>query len=273
MPTSTIMKIIGILLVKDEDLYVERVLRNAIDFCDKVIAVEGPSSDRTLEILEELKTEFGDKVEIHSVMTPSVSHDLIQDYAGTHAWVFGFDGDEIYDPEGLARMRKRLKAGEFDKDWCIFGSVLNVRRINVGEGWAQGHLAPPCRSMTKLYNFNAIEAWHGPCRERMHGGTIIFRDGYHEGLRRNLHEHVAWENADFRCIHPCFVRRSSRDAENPRNRDCIMDRHTWSILRFIRGWIAFFLRGAPRDSKEQRYGRGPLVTKEVGSFFDAIKEP
>ena len=52
------MKIIGILLVKDEDLYLERVLRNAIDFCDKVIAVEGPSSDRTLEILRKFLKLF-----------------------------------------------------------------------------------------------------------------------------------------------------------------------------------------------------------------------
>jgi hypothetical protein len=262
------MKIIGILLVKDEDLYVERALRNAIDFCDKVIAVEGPSSDRTLEILRDLERgEFSGKLEVHSVTTPAVSHDLIQGYAGTRTWVFGFDGDEIYDPAGLARMRKRLESGEFDKDWCLFGNVLNVRRINVAEGWAQGHLAPPCRSMTKLYNFNAIKAWHGPCRERMHGGEVVFQNGYNEGLRRNLHEEVSWENADFRCLHPCFVRRSSRDAENPRNRDCIMDRHTWPILRFMRGWIAFLVHGAPRDSKEQRYGRGALVTKQITAFF------
>jgi hypothetical protein len=123
--------------------------------------------------------------------------------------------------------------------------------------------------MTKLYNFNAIKAWHGPCRERMHGGTVVFRAGYHDGLRRNLHEALPWENVDFRCLHTCFVRRSSRDEQNPRNRDCIMDRHTWPILRFMRGWIAFLLRGAPRDSKEQRYGRGPLVTKKIESFFPA----
>lgn len=265
------MKIIGILLVKDEDLYVERVLRNAIAFCDKVIAVEGPSADRTLEILRGLETdEFSGKLEVHSVLTPAVSHDLIRGYAGTHTWVFGFDGDEIYDPAGLLRFRKRLESGEFDKDWCIFGNVLNVRKINVGEGWAQGHLAPPCRSMTKLYNFNAIDAWHGPCRERMHGGTVVFRKGYHEGLRRNLHEEVLWEEADFRCLHPCFVRRSSLDPQNPKNRDNIMDRHTWRSIRFLKYLKARFLEGAPTDLKEQRYGRGSLVTKPTAPFFPAF---
>ena len=265
------MKIIGILLVKDEDLYLERVLRNAIDFCDKVIAVEGPSSDRTLEILRGLERgEFAGKLEVHSVMTPAVSHDLIAGYAGTKTGVFGFDGDEIYDPEGLSRLRKRLEAGEFDADWCIFGNVLNVRRMNVGEGWAQGHLAPPCRSMTKLYNFNAIDAWHGPCRERMHEGTVIFRNGYHEGLRRNLHEEVSWEDADFRCLHPCFVRRSSRDPENPKNRDCIMDRHTWGFLRLARSLFRRLANGEPMDSKEQRYGRGPVFIKPTAPFFPPV---
>lgn len=261
------MKIIGILLVKDEDLYVEQAVRNAIGFCDRMIAVEGPSSDRTLDILRELAAEYGEKLEVHSVTDPSVSHDLIACYAGTDTWIFGVDGDEIYDPSGLARLRKRLESGEFDGDWCLFGNVLNVRAVNKAEGWARGHLAPPCRSMTKLYNFNAIEAWHGPCRERMHGGTIVFRKGFDESLRRNLHEGVSWEEADFRCMHPCFVKRSSLDPEQPRNRDNIMDRNTWRLLRFARAIKARFLRGAPMDLKEQRYGRGALVTKPTEPFF------
>ena len=260
-------RVVGILLVKDEDLYVERAVRNVIGFCDRLIAVENGSCDGTAEILKKLETEFRGKIELHHVRHPGISHDLIQPIAGTDTWVFGVDGDEIYDPEGLARMRRRLESGEFDREWCLFGNVLNVRHLNQGAGMAEGHLSPPCRSMTKLYNFNAISAWEGPCHERLHGGRVIFLEGYHEKLRRNLHESVAWEDADFRCLHLCFIKRSSLESDAPSPRRNIMDRYAWSFTKLLRTATDFLLRRPPIDWKEQRYGRGPLVSKPTASFF------
>lgn len=261
------MQIVGILLVKDEDLFVERAVRNTMGFCDRLIAVENGSRDGTAAILKKLKTEFSGKIELHHVRSPGISHDLIQPFAGTDTWVFGVDGDEIYDPKGLARMRARLEAGEFDREWCLFGNVLNVRYLNQGAGMAEGHLSPPCRSMTKLYNFNAISAWEGPCHERLHGGRVIFREGYHEKLRRNLHESVTWEDADFRCLHLCFIRRSSLESDAPPPRRNIMDRYAWSFTKLIREAMDFLLRRPPIDWKEQRYGRGGLVSKPTAHFF------
>ena len=63
----------------------------------------------------------------------------------------------------------------------ILGNVLNCITFNPAIGQAGGYLAPPCRSMTKLYNFNAIESWAGPCPERLHGGDGI-RVGYEGGF-------------------------------------------------------------------------------------------
>jgi glycosyltransferase involved in cell wall biosynthesis len=261
------MQIIGILLVRNEDLHVERAVRNVIGFCDRLIAVENDSCDGTTAILEKLKAEFSGKIELHHVRYPGISHDLIQGYAGTETWIFGVDGDEIYDPEGLARMRARLEAGEFDREWCLFGNVLNVRKLDVVTGSAMGHLAPPCRSMTKLYNFNAISAWEGPCHERLHGGRVIYREGFHEKLRRNLHEEVPWEASDFRCLHLCFIRRSSMEADASKPRRNIMDRYAWSVTKVLKAAVDSVLRKTPVDSKGQRYGRGPLVSKPTGSFF------
>ena len=261
------MRIVGILLVRDEDLFVERAVRNALDFCDEFLAVDNGSRDGTAEILGRLAGEFGGRLAYHRVGHPRVSHDLVAPLAGTDTWIFGVDGDEIYDPSGLRRMRTRLEAGEFDRDWVVFGNVLNVRQLDAEARTATGHLAPPCRSMTKLYNFRAIEAWHGPCHERLHGGRPVFREGFHEGLRRNLHESVSWDDAALRCLHLCFLRRSSAEPAEAKPRRNIMD-------RYARSWrqraddLWRRLRGRdPVDWKEQRYGRGPLVTVSTGSFF------
>jgi hypothetical protein len=48
--------------------------------------------------------------------------------------------------------------------------------------------------------------------ERLHGGTMRFKPG-RAGLRRDermFHEE-GWEGSLLRCLHMCFVRRSSRD--------------------------------------------------------------
>ncbi len=261
------MRVVGILLVKDEDLFVETAVRNVLAFCDEFIAVENGSKDGTAGILDSLALEFDGRLTCHRVDHPRVSHELIAPLAGSDTWVFAVDGDEIYDPAGLVRLRVRLEAGEFDRQWVVFGNVLNVRHLDPAHGLATGHLAPPCRSMTKLYNFSAIEAWRGPCHERLHGGTPVFRAGYHENLRCDLHQQVSWENADFRCLHLCFLRRSSLEPEAPPPRRNIMD-------RYAQGWrqradnLWRRMRGQPLvDWKEQRYGRGPLVTKDVRAFF------
>ncbi len=266
------MRIVGILLVKDEDLFVEQAVRNALGFCDEFLAVDNGSRDGTADILGRLSRETGGKVAYHRVDHPRVSHDLVAPLAGTDTWIFGVDGDEIYDPEGLRRMRARMEAGAFDRDWVIFGNVLNVRRLDAESRTVTGHLAPPCRSMTKLYNFRAIDAWHGPCHERLHGGRPVFREGFHEGLRRNLHESVPWDDADFRCLHLCFLRRSTTEAEATKPRSNIMDRYAKSwrqraddLWRRVRGL-------EPVDWKEQRYGRGPMVTRSLDPFFPG-REP
>lgn len=252
------MKIVGIMLVRDEDRFVEWAIRNAIDFCDEFHVCDHESQDETPVILGRLAGEYGAKLRIRRCRDSGESHRMIQSYAGTATWVFGVDGDEIYDPQALRRMRARMESGEFDRWWAIFGNVLNVTRLGVDD--ADGHLAPPCRSMTKLYNFAAIEDWSGRIVERLHGGRIAFKPGFDEQLRLNLHDRSSWGESDFRCLHLCFLSRSSRDAGMDKPRRNIMDRHAWSA-----GKLLARLRGQP-DWKEQKYRRGPLVTESIAAF-------
>ena len=121
--------------------------------------------------------------------------------------------------------------------------------------------------MTKLYNFAAIEAWHGPCLERLHGGRVVFKAGYDETMRRDLHQSLSWEEAEFRCLHLCFIQRSSTEdpARGPRKN--IMDIHNRSLTKTLHAlWGR--ITGKPEiDWKEQRYGRGDLVAKPIHEFF------
>ena len=169
-------RIVAVVLIRNEDLFIERVIRNVLDFCDRIHVADHRSTDHTPAIVRRLAAEHP-KVEYRVVDHPSESHDMIAGYAGTPTWVMGVDGDEVYDPE-VSPAFVRSCSPAVSRDLQLKGNVLNVRRLDRVRQRAHGYLAPPCRSMVKLYNFNAIEAWPPPCPERLHGGVITYRPGY-----------------------------------------------------------------------------------------------
>ncbi len=261
------MKIVGIMLVRDEDRFVEWAIRSAIDFCDEFFVCDHESQDETAVILRRLAREYGRKLVVRRCRKSGDSHKMIQAYAGTPTWIFGVDGDEVYDSSALARLRLRIAAGEFARWWALFGNVLNVKRLDLAAAQADGHLAPPCRSMTKLYNFAAIESWDGRTVERLHGGDIRFRSGFDASLRLNLHDQSSWDEADFRCLHLCFLDRSSRDAGNSQSRLNIMDRHAWSIEKLLSRFRSALGGKSAASWKEEKYARGPMVTESIAPFL------
>ena len=259
-------RIVGIVLVRNEDVFVETAVRNVADFCDEIHVADHCSIDRTPVILRALAGELP-KMHYKSIRHPAESHALIQHLAGSPTWVFGVDGDEIYEPDRLARLREKILSGDFDKHWMLLGNVLHVTKLDKDRRTASGHLAPPCRSMTKLYNFNAIESWNGYTPERLHGGRVRFRAGFTRDDRRMLQNEAAWPEADFRCLHLCFLKRSSRDTESTNRRNII---ETFGPTRLhtlwysVAGMLGF--RKAARW-KRSRYMRGPETQVPVEAFF------
>ena len=69
------------------------------------------------------------KIHYNSVQHPSESHALIRPFAGSSTWVFGVDGDEIYEPDRLARLRQKIFSGDFDKYWMLLGNVLHATKL------------------------------------------------------------------------------------------------------------------------------------------------
>jgi hypothetical protein len=263
------MQIVGIVLVRNEDIFVEQAIRNVVDFCDRIHAVDHVSTDRTWDVLSALEREY-DHVDARRVHHAGKSHELIEPYAGTNTWLFGVDGDELYDPARLGGFREELLSGAYRDVFKVASNVLNC--VALDRKTASGYLSPPSRSITKLYNFGAIESWAGDGSERLHGGTIVFRDGFGEHSVDNIGERRSWEDTPLRCLHVCFVQRSSLDREASA-RPILMESGLHD--RSWRGALKRRLlrRKPPAESawKREKYMRGELVTVDASPFLGTVR--
>jgi len=261
--------VVGIVLVRNEDVFVEQAVRNIAEFCDRIHAVDHVSSDGTWDILQRLAREYL-HLDARRAHHAGESHKLIEQYAGTSTWVFGVDGDELYDAARLEGFREDLLGGGYDGVFKVASNVLNC--VELDPERARGYLSPPSRSITKLYNFAAIDEWRGDGSERLHGGRILFRDGYDEGSVDNIGERIGWDETPLRCLHACFLRRSS--SERPRSGEP----HARPILeetqlqdRSWRGDLKRRLRRRrpPDESawKREKYMRGDLVSLDASPFL------
>lgn len=262
--------------VRNEDVFVEQAIRNVAGFCDRIAVVDHMSTDGTAEILRGLAREY-DHVDVRRAKHSRVAHELLEPYAGSAAWVLRVDGDELYDPAGLGRVREQLDAGAFDAFFRVQANVLHCDELDSDAGFAHGYLSPPGRPITALYNFGATESWTG-CAERLHGGDVRFRQGYQWETVDPLHERYSWEESPLRYLHVCFLRRSSQDRESPDTPRLSLG-ETGAYRRGAVGNLVRLARGARVDPgvarihaqgstwKLQKYRRGPRVRLDVHRFF------
>ena len=259
-------RIVGSVLVRNEDLYVEQSIRNVAEFCDRIHAVDHVSSDRTWEILCALAADF-DHLEVGRSRNSASAHESLAPYAGTETWVFGVDGDELYDPTGLARLRRDLLAGAHEDVFRLKAHVLNCDELDISAGKAAGWLAPPSRPVTKLFNFDVIESWpESP--DPLQAGTVVFRAGQHWESRRDLANETTWDSDPLRCLHLCFLRRSSAEVGAARpnlDESGEYDRGpVGKLKRIVRR------RRSERVSsnwKREWYARGDRVSVDAGPFL------
>jgi hypothetical protein len=260
-------QIVGVVLVRNDDLFVEQAIRNVASFCDRIHAFDHVSTDRTPEILRSLERQYA-HLDVKRTRQAAESHRALERYAGTRTWILGVDGDELYDPGRLGDFRRELLTGAFDDAFKVASNVLNCVEVDREARTATGYLSPPSRSITKLYNYAAIDSWEGDGSERLHGGTILFKPGYDEGAVENISERLTWEQTPLRCLHVCFVRRSSRDAEaelRPILMESGMHDRSWrgALKRRL-------LRLRPPEEsawKREKYMRGELVTVDASPFL------
>jgi len=262
--------IIGLLMVKNEDLYVQQAIRNIESFCDHLIILDNGSTDNTLPILKTV-AKRNPQIKLESIHHIGESHAPIEQYVGTPTWIFAVDGDEVYDPHGLRQMRKKIKKGELDSYFHIYGNVLHCDRLDFHSRTAWGYLSPPAKSMTKLYNFSVLQSWTG-CSQRLHGGQLVFKAGYADCQRCTMHLTTAWDEARFRCLHMCLTRRSSLQiVDGPRFSPSDVLRRQAASQRFV-GRVHFFTQSLhtflfKKTGKDGAYRRGPRTKKDITPFF------
>ena len=90
--TVSAPRIVGIVLVRNEDLLVGRALHNAAASLDEWDLCDHGSTDNTLRIVAEAPSLPAARV--RRLRHPRESHDLIRNFAGQDVWIFGLDGDE-----------------------------------------------------------------------------------------------------------------------------------------------------------------------------------
>ena len=117
--------IVGICLFKNEDIYCEKVVSNILDFCDKILIIDNESTDKTLDIVSH-KFARNPKVTIIRCSDHTLSGRYTYEYFKTKTFLFAVDGDEIYDPVGLRKIREKIKNGDYDNCWKISGSSFHV---------------------------------------------------------------------------------------------------------------------------------------------------
>ena len=271
-------QIVGLVLVRNEDVFVEQAVRNAAGFCDRIHAVDHVSTDRTWEILRSLAREL-DHLDVRRSRNSGDAHRLVEPYTGTTTWVIGVDGDELYDPDGLARLRGDLLGGAHGDVFRVKAHVLNCDELDRVGGTASGWLAPPSRPVTKLFNFGAVESWpESP--DPLQSGDVTFRAGFHWESRRNLAEATAWETDPLRCLHVCFLRRSSADTDADGGGRKNLDESrqfdrgaSGALKRLVRPPApAPHLAELAREGKNWKrewYARGERVTVDAAPFFAA----
>ena len=103
----------------------------------------------------------------------------------------------------------------------------------------------------------------------MHDGEIAFRPGYDRESIGVLGDRFTWEKSPLRCLHVCFLRRSSLDPPDAAGHGRLSPIELGGKRRSRLGTLLDRLRPAPPPSpwKDEKYRQGELVTKDAGPFF------
>jgi hypothetical protein len=269
------VRLVGISLVRNEDRFIRRALLNVAGFCDRLVVADHMSRDRTPAILDELSRELG-HLEVRRIHHAAESHALVEPYVGSHTWILSVDGDELYDPSGLVRLREALERGEHDDVFRVRPAALHCDALDETSFRASGYLSPPSRPIVGMFNFGALESWTGVRSERLHGGDMRFRPGFDLDSWRHFGADPGWAASPFRALHVCFLARSSRDGP-------VVDQgrpnlaESGAFRRGAAGTLERALRrvvGRSQGSgaegarwKAEKYRRGDRVSVDASSFF------
>lgn len=196
-------EIIGICLIKNEEVFINQIIKNILNFCDTILVLNNNSIDNTVCEISNINS---DKIVLIDVENPNDTNKYLQKFVGTNTWVFGVDGDELYNPDKLKLLRKEILNGEWD-DFSMLRHN-GIHTFKIAEGKAYGYASPPSRHVGKLYNFAHFRG-QLPRAERLHGMTFdnnINASKTHSDLTLDQKEKL---NEYMYMLHLVFMKRTS----------------------------------------------------------------
>jgi glycosyltransferase involved in cell wall biosynthesis len=257
------MKIVGVVLVRNEDRFISSVLESIHEGCDSILVMDHSSRDRTLEKAKDF-AQKSRKLMIRTIHNARESHALLQPWIGTDTWIFAVDGDEIYDPVRTPELMNQLRKGQWKDYFRVKGHSFHVASLGPP---LKGYLAPPARPVVKLFNFSLLEEWKG-AYHRLHGGKPRFREGS-SGEILNLRDWYDFHQSPLRCLHFPFMRRTSKaDKENGRLNisDRVAAGKKKKILWKIKSFVGVPVKSPGKD-KNYRFGEEvALSCEDLGGF-------
>lgn len=268
-------QIIGVCLIRNEEHFVAWSIMNAIEYCDRILVLDNRSTDRTRSIVEAI-SGLHSHVEIVDVDDAYDTHRHIEPFVGTRTWVSAIDGDEIYDPIGLSRLRRQIHKGELDSYWALYPHALHLMKANLTEARASGYATPDAKFGMRCFNLDAMVRWHPGRHERLHGlKSIILKPGYSRQDVFMASEHDSWDEASYRCLHLCFMPRSSLDQRTDTNVE-LSGRHnpsqemkSGSPWRKLRNAVMKRLdpgHAMKTNYKYKHYAKGPVREFDIAAF-------
>lgn len=195
------MPIVAVIMVKNEDLYIRKVIEGIQHFVSDIIMIDNCSTDETVSIAKHCGVQPITEPDLR------VTHGYIEPYVGRGVWVFGVDGDEIYDAAGLERLHDQMVDGLYDDAYQVQGWYLHATEFAPGRLTAKGYLGPPAHTPAKLYNMDMIDSWPNTYKDIL----FMMRKSTRGRKARALPD--TWEGTPMRCVHTRFLRRSSQEPE------------------------------------------------------------
>jgi len=207
------IQIIGICVIKNEDIYIKNVLDNIIDFCDTILVIDNQSTDETVSIVKKCVNEHS-KISLYFLKNINKSHKYVEPFVGKDVWAFGVDGDELYDAVGLRTLRRQILSGEYQKDWMLRGYFFHLIEMDKEKKMGYGYLAPPSKDPNKLYNLKLLKSWKNDKTQPIfHPQTHVFRNSkyysQHYPPKKKLYNMYNWKDCPLRCVHTRMIKRSS----------------------------------------------------------------
>lgn len=120
-------------IVNNEENFIWFSVMSVIDYVDKVLIYDTGSSDKTVEIIREIRKIKGDKIEFKEVgevnkfQFPQVRQRMLD--SSRCDWILVLDGDEIWWKQSIDNLIKELNKRESSIDGIVVPMVVSIGDI------------------------------------------------------------------------------------------------------------------------------------------------